>query len=335
MQPPVIVLAGQLRRQTLLPPTGRPLLDVPGGNLLYAASGARLWRDAIGLTARVGEDYPHDWLRQFADLGLDTAGIRQLLGPLDLRSFLAYTDLTSAQKANPVSHFARLHLPFPKGLLGYQPVTEQQDSRARPNVDSPRISDIPDLYLEAKAVHLCPLDFVAHTQLIPAFRQKELRVVCVDPGAGYMNPNFLNDLRSMLADVTAFLPSEEEIRALFWGRTNDLWEMAEALAAFGVDYIVIKRGALGQMLYDATRKQRWEIPAYPARLIDLTGAGDAFCGGFLAELAGKHDPLQAALRGNVSASLAVEGSGAFFALESTPGLANARVQSLSEIIRRV
>ena len=59
------VIAGQLRREYLLPPEGRPLLDVPGGNLLYAAAGARLWTDKIGLLSRAGEDYPQEWLKQF------------------------------------------------------------------------------------------------------------------------------------------------------------------------------------------------------------------------------------------------------------------------------
>ena len=113
---PQLVIAGQLRRQYLLPPGGRPLIDAPGGNLLYAASGARVWADSVSLLARVGEDYPHGWLRQFQQAGLDTSGIKILPEALDLRSFTAYTDLQTAQRTNPVSHFARLGLPFPKLL---------------------------------------------------------------------------------------------------------------------------------------------------------------------------------------------------------------------------
>jgi sugar/nucleoside kinase (ribokinase family) len=335
MQIPALVIAGQFRRQYLIPPSGRPLIDVPGGNLLYAASGARVWIDRVGLVARVGEDYPHDWLRQFTDQGMDVTGVRQLLGSMDLRSFIAYTDLYSIQKANPVSYFARLQMPFPKSLLGYQPPAETQVSRSKPNEDSPRITDIPDAYLDAKAALICPMDFVAHTYLVSAFRQRELRVVCLDPSGVYMNPNFLNDMRSLLYGVEAFLPSEEETRSLFWGRTTDLWEMAEALASYGAEYVIITRGALGQILYDSIKRERWEIPAYPARLVDLTYAGSVFAGGFAAELAGKHDPLHAVMCGNVAASLAVEGSGAFFALQTLPGLAKARYQSLLEIVRKV
>ena len=150
-----------------------------------------------------------------------------------------------------------------------------------------------------------------------------------------MNANFFDDLRSLLQGVTAFLPSEEEIRNLFWGRTNDLWEMATSLASFGCEIIVIKRGGRGQYVYERATGKKWEIPAYPARLVDPTGAGDVFCGGFLAGYAATLDPLQAAMRGNISASFCIEGSGAFYPLDSMPGLAQARLESLSNLVRQV
>jgi sugar/nucleoside kinase (ribokinase family) len=332
---PSLVIAGQLRRQYLLPPEGRPLVDAPGGNLLYAASGAHLWDERPGLLARVGEDYPRDWVRLFQQHGFDIQGIKILPGTLDLRAFLAYTGPQASQRSNPISHFARLGLTFPKTLLGYQPPSDEQDSRVRQNPDSPKLTDIPPACLQAKAVHLCPLDYATHAQLAPHFRQAGATAVTLDPAPGYMNGNFLNDLRALLQGVTAFLPAEEEIRSLFWGRTNDLWEMAETLGSFGCDMIVIKRGARGQLLYDHLLRKKWEIPAYPARVVDPTGAGDVFCGGFLAGYARTLDPLQAVLQGNVSASLAIEGSGPFYALESMPGLAQARQQALVDIVKQI
>jgi sugar/nucleoside kinase (ribokinase family) len=328
-----LVFAGQLRRQYLLPPEGRPLLDMPGGNLLYAASGARLWADTAALLARVGEDYPHNWLGQFEEKGMDSQGIKILPEPMDLRSFMAFTDANSFQTSNPVSHFARLGMAFPKSLLGYHPPALEADSRIRPNPDSPKISDIPADYFSAKGVHLCPLDYLTHSQLAPAFRQGGVATVVLDPGPGYMNGNFLNDMRSLLQGISAFLPSEDEIRTLFWGRTTDLWEMAETLCSYGVEIVVIKRGARGQYVCERDSHKKWDVPAYPARVVDPTGAGDAFCGGFLSGYVNSFDPLQAALYGNVSASLAIEGSGAFYALEALPGLAQARLQSLADIVR--
>ncbi len=329
------VLAGRLRRDYILPAAGRPLLDIPGGSLLYAAAGLGVWQKNVGLLARVGEDFPHTWLKDLARYGWDTRGVRILAEALDLRHFQASLDLHTVQHTNPVAHFARLHLTFPKSLLGYSPPSEKDDDRKTSRPDSPRPGDIPADYLSARAVHLCPLDFITANRITSAFRQADITTLTLDPSAAYMAPAALEDVRALLQGLTAFLPSEEELRSLFWDRSSDLWAMAEEVASFGCEFVVVKRGALGQMLYDSASRRRWEIPAYPARLADLTGAGDAFCGGFLAGYAQTFDPLRAVLYGSVSASLAVEGYGALYALDTLPGLAQARLESLAAIVRQV
>jgi ribokinase len=68
---------------------------------------------------------------------------------------------------------------------------------------------------------------------------------------------------------------------------------------------------------------------------DVTGAGDAYCGGFMVGLSETGDPVEAALRGAISASITVEGIGATYALGTTPGLAEARLRSLRDSVRRV
>jgi sugar/nucleoside kinase (ribokinase family) len=331
---PTFVIAGRLRREYLLPPTGRPYIDVPGGNLLYAAAGLGIWDSRVGLLGRVGEDYPQEWLHSFEKRGWDTRGVHILADSLDLRYFQAQLDLQTVQYANPVAHFARLGLSFPKSLLGYQPPAATDD-RKTIHPASPRPSDIPSDYLDAHAIHLCPLDFVTSERLLSAFWQANVTTLTLDPSAAYMTSTAFNDVHTILHGLTAFLPSEEELRNLFWGHTDDLWEMAEALGSLDCEFIVIKRGARGQMLYDTVSKKRWEIAAYPAQLVDPTGAGDAFCGGFIAGYQKTYDPLRAVLYGNVSASLAIEGSGAFHALDALPGLAKARLDSLAESVRQV
>jgi len=332
---PTFIIAGHLHRDYLLPWQGHPLMDVPGGNLLYAATGLGVWASGAGLLARVGEDYPSDWLHGFEKRGWDTRGIHIMAEALDLRFFRAALENQAVQLNNPVAHFARLGMPFPKSLLGYQPPAESDDDRQSSHPASPRPNDIPPDYLNAHAVHLCPMDYVTVSRLTSAFRQVSVTTLTLDPSAAYMASKTIDDVSILLQGLTAFLPSEEEIRALFWGRTDDLWQMAEALGKFGCEFIIIKRGAHGQMLYDSVSKKRWEIPAYPAHLMDVTGAGDSFCGGFLAGYQKTYDPLRGVLYGSISASLTIEGSGAFHALDTLPGLAQARLDSLAGIVRQI
>jgi sugar/nucleoside kinase (ribokinase family) len=334
---PRFVIAGQLRREYIILPSGKARLDVPGGNVLYAAVGAAIWEaePPPAIVARVGEDYPQEWLTQFALRGLDTRGVRVLPQAVDVRSFTAYLSRTSRATDDPVAHFARVGLPFPKAMLGYRDNSSAIDSRTRLQPTSLRQGDIPPDYLDASAAHLCPLDYLTHSLLPAVLRQAEFTNVTLDPSPGYMNPTYWTDVPALVTGLTAFLPSEEEMRSLFQGRSDDLWEMAEALAAYGCEIIVIKRGEGGQLLYDSTARTRWEIPAYPVRLVDPSGAGDAFCGGFLAGYRRTYDPLQAALYGNISASLVVEGMGPFYALDSLPGLSQARLEALKQGVRKV
>jgi len=327
------VFAGQLRREFILPAQGKPLLDVPGGGALYAAVGALVWGASSGLLARVGEDYPREWLRQMQTLGLDTQGVKIIPGELETRAFVAYVEPLTPQRGNPISHFLRLGLPFPKSLLGYNAALDEPPSLTRQSPDSPRLLDIPPIYRQAQAAHITPLDYAAQLQLLTALRQAGVRAVTLEPASAYMNGNFLSPLRTLLQGVTAFLPSEEDLRSLFWGRSVDLLEMAAALGDFGVEFIVVKRGGRGQLLYESASRRAWEVAAYPAQALDPTHTGDVFCGGFLAAYSQHLDPLQAVLQGNVSASLAIEGSGAFYALEALPGLAQARLHFLQDLVK--
>jgi sugar/nucleoside kinase (ribokinase family) len=332
---PNFVIAGKLTREYLLPPQGSPLLDSPGGNLIYTAGGLAIWDKHIGLVARITEEYPQAWLNEFKKRGFDIRGIETIQENFDLRSFIAYTDTQERSHTSAVSHFARRELTFPKALLGYQPPDEAIKDLRTMDSTSPSALAIPKDFHGVTHVHLCPFDFASQSQMVNLFKNTSNQTVTLDPDSRYMTPRFWRELRLVLQGVTAFHPSEEEVRALFWGETNDLWEMARQISDYGVKFIIIKRGSMGQIMYDSVNKKRYEIPAYPSRVADPTGAGDAFCGGFLAGLQRTQDPLQAVLYGNVSASLKVEGSGPFYPLDVMPGLADARLHALKEMAREV
>lgn len=334
---PRFIVAGVLRRLYCLLPNGKAIIDAPGGNLLYAAAGIKVWEPETqpGLIARVGEDYPRTWIQAYARQGMDVSGIQVLPEAVDLRYFVAYTDMHTRYLDDPVSHFARLELSFPRALLGYRNPIPTLDSRTTLLPISLRQADIPGAFLDATAAHLCPIDYLTHSMLPAVLRQAEFTTITVDPSPAYMNPSFWEHIPALINGLTAFLPSEEEIRTLFQGRSEDLWEMAETLASYGCEIIVIKRGQAGQLVYDGAARRRYEVPAYNSTMFDPGGAGDAFCGGFLAGYRLNYDPVEAALHGSISASMTVEGSDPFYALEALPGLAEARLESIRNAVHRV
>jgi sugar/nucleoside kinase (ribokinase family) len=331
------LLLGQLRRDYIITSNGQAYIDIPGGNLIYAAVGFSIWESESqpGLVARVGEDYPREWLEEFERRGFDTQGVRIVPEALDLRSFYAYTDRSTRALDDAVSHFAKHGLSFPKSLLGYRAPGSKFDSRVKLQSISLRQGDLPEEYLDGSAAHLCPVDYLTQSLIPAVLRQAGFTTVTVDPSPGMMTPTFWDEIPALVTGLTALIASEEEVRSLFHGRSKDLWEIAETLASYGCEYIVIKRGEHGQLVYDSTSRSRWEISSYPSRVVDPTGAGDAFCGGFLVGYRRTYDPIEAALHGNISASLVVEGSGPFYAQDALPGLAQARLAAVRETVRKI
>ncbi len=337
MIPPRELICGTICQQYIIFPDGKTRINSPGGDLLYAAAGFLLWdmNPPPGLVSRVGSNFPHEWLEYFSRHGVDISGILVQPEEIDLRNFISYPDLHTRITDNPVAHFSRAGISFPKSLLGYQDNSNRIDSLSKPTILSIRKTDIPDDYYEAGAVHIGPIDYITHSLLPAALRQRNINIITVDPSPGYMNATFWNHIPSLLHGLTAFLPSENEIRSLFHGRSKDIWEMVEALAAFGCDIIVVKRGLAGQILYDATCHKRWELPAYPNQMADPTGAGSSFCGGFLAGYRKTYDPVEAILAGNISASFTVEGADPWYTLDTLPGLADARLEVMRSSLHKI
>ena len=166
---PEFLVFGQLTREYLLPANGQPRLDTPGGSLLYAGAGLRLWETSIGLVGRVGDDYPLQWIEDCKARGFDTSGIRIVPKKLDLRDFISYTDSLEANHINPITHFARRGMTFPKSLLGYQPPNERKMAEEAALI----VTDIPDLYLTARAALICPMSLITQTQLIAGMTASE------------------------------------------------------------------------------------------------------------------------------------------------------------------
>lgn len=81
------LVIGRLTRRFMILPEDQVLEDLPGGSTLYTAAGIRVWDSGVGLVARVGCDYPDEWITKFHQYQLDTRGIWRLEDPKDLREF--------------------------------------------------------------------------------------------------------------------------------------------------------------------------------------------------------------------------------------------------------
>lgn len=329
------VTAGGLRADYLITHDGQAHVGLVGGNAVYAAVGAALWSDVadhVGIWARRGTNYPHAWLDELTAHGLDASGIIEVAGEQDHRTFFAYTPQGARVDTEPTRHFARVGLPLPPALEGYIHSTPGQDN---PNVYEPlalRASDWPAAWNSAAAVHFSPLALATHLNVPAMLRAQGVAQITVDPGERYMIPQRASFIRRLLPHIDAFLPSDMEIRSLF-GPDVAPAEAARRLCDWGAPLVVVKLGPNGVLLQPGPDGEPLRVPAFYApddpHVVDVTGAGDAFCGGFMVGLARTGDPMAAAQMGTVAASLVLEGYGALYALRhALPGAVEQRLVAL-------
>ena len=326
---------GGLRTDYCITHDGEVRLGVMGGNAVYAATGASLWSSSVGIISRVGSNYPKEWLDTLQASNINIDGVHILEEAYDTRTFYAYISEEERIDVNPAAHFLRVGHPLPKELLDYRSSTERQNDRNNLSPLAIRPSDIPQSAYHARGAHFSPAHFLTHAIVPVKLREFKIPLITLDPSERYMEPEFLDDMPVILHGLDAFLPSDSEARSFFKPAEPDLWEMAEFFGGMGVRFVVIKCGADGQYIWDKDGQHRWHIPSYPSRVKDVTGAGDTYCGGFLVGLDQTSDIVEAALRGTVSASIAVEGIGPLYTLGTMAGFANARVESLRPAVRQI
>ncbi len=326
---------GALKRDFILPPGGKPLLDVPGGNVAYAAAGAALWGARPGLVARVGEDFPRRWLQEFQQRGWDVSGVRILPQRLEDRRVRIYDPTGHLSTEQPLNAFTRRKVPFPKALLNYRVPSLHRAELKKPTDHTLRLSDLPPHYGEAHGAHFSPYDYLTHNLLPAALRNGGVPFITLEPHPAYMSPLFFDDLPPLFHGLTAVLVPEATLRALFSERTADLWEMAATVGQWQVEFVIVRRARGDVWVYESRPRRRWVVAGYPATPVDPTGAGDAFSGAFLVALRETLDVVQATVRGAATASLAVETRGVNGLLESLPALLHARAEVIARQVRQV
>ena len=113
-------------------------------------------------------------------------------------------------------------------------------------------------------------------------------------------------MHAAMAQADYAMPGVEDVQTLTGLTDPDA--MLDFYLRLGCGTVVLKMGAEGAYL--ATPHQRLRVPAYPVEAVDATGAGDTFCGSFLARVLAGDEPEAAARYAVVAAGLKCRGYGA-------------------------
>lgn len=308
------ICLGGLRIDYLISSAGRTADGVFGGNAVFAAVGARLWSQSgqVGILGKSGPNFPDGWLALLESQGINTGCIIPIPEAVDQRTFFSHRADGNRDEGNPESHYRTLGLSLPAGLRGYsQPSADAQETIYRPlRVMGDEVAG--DCW-PRRGFHVSPVSWETTHSCIQAAHRAGVPQITLDPGL-WIGQRSLGEIGGVLALCDAFLPSEAEAQLLF-GPHASRQEMARWLAEAGAPLVVLKLGAEGCLVYQRESDRFAAIPAVPAAVVDVTGAGDAFCGAFAVGLAETGDPVLAACWGGVAASFVVEGFGALYALE--------------------
>jgi len=124
---------------------------------------------------------------------------------------------------------------------------------------------------------------------------------------------WMEDLAPCLPYVDVLFVNEDEAKML--AGSADPPRVAQALQERGAHTIVLKRGAQGCAVFTDDGAEH-EMPGFPVPVVDTTGAGDCFAGGYLAALARGKSHAEAARFANAVGALTVQKLGAVDGLRS-------------------
>jgi len=266
-----------------LPDRDTPFI-VLGGSVAYASFAARRLDATVSVVSKVGGDFPKAYL-WWLEQGVNLSGIVKVENAQTTRFELKYSNNLRNRKL-------RLKSKAP-------PIT---------------VDDLPKS-LKAKTIHVAPIAGEVTYEVAKKLRSCA-QWLSLDPQGlvrnfdekGNVIHGSLTDKR-VLELVDIYKSSSDEIKSVTGMSTQK--SAIKAVHDYGVEIIIVTFGMKGAML--SVEETVYKIPAYKSKkVVDPTGAGDVFIGGFLAEYIRGENLLWCACVGSAAASLVVEAAGPTF-----------------------
>jgi sugar/nucleoside kinase (ribokinase family) len=298
-----LVTVGTVAFDDIETPYGRAE-KVVGGACTYIALAASHFVKPVRVVSVVGDDFPESVLTYMKSQGIDLEGLQ--IKPGEKSFFWAgkyHSDLNSRDTLD-----TQLNV-----LATFDPVLPESYRR-------------PDVLMLGNLIPKVQMRVIEQLERRPG-------LIVLDTMNFWMD-TALEDLREVLHKVDILTINDEEAKQL--SGEHSLVKAAKVIHDMGPKYLVIKKGEHGALLFH--HGLIFYAPALPlAEVIDPTGAGDTFAGGFTGWLAKTGDYSfenlkRAVIYGSAMASFCVEK----FSIERlkglTPEMIHHRVQQFADIV---
>lgn len=222
--------------------------EILGGSAAYFAAAASFF-GAVSLVAVVGDDFPAEHTTLLGKLGIDTEGLERRAG----RTFRWH-----GRYSKDFNHRTSLDTQL-NVFAGFEP-------------------KLPPAARQAKLLFLGNIDPVLQLRVLDQMEGPAL--VGLDTMNFWINGS-REALLQVLLRIDFLLLNDEEARLL--SGIYNLVLAARAIQKLGPRNVIIKRGDAGALLFHGD--QVFAAPAMPLEdVVDPTGAGDSFGGGFMGYL---------------------------------------------------
>ncbi|MGD0629924.1 MAG: PfkB family carbohydrate kinase [Terracidiphilus sp.] len=278
-----ITVVGSVAYDSIETPAGRRDRCL-GGAATYFSLAASFFTD-VRVIAVVGEDFGPEQEAVFHARKIDTSGIERAAG----KSF------------------------FWEGSY-LENLNEAKTHNTELNVFASFNPKIPDAYRDSEFLFLANIDPVLQRRVRE--QMPDVRLVAGDT-MNYWIKDHRPALLEMLKGLDVLLINDTEARML--AANNNLVQAARGVLKLGPHTLIVKHGEYGATAFFSDRSfpgekphHAFRAPALPLEeVVDPTGAGDSFAGGFFGYLASQGDLTPAAFRramfyGSVMGSYACE-----------------------------
>lgn len=248
-----------------------------GGSATYISLASSFFTNPIRLVGTVGNDFDDSDLQSFKKRGVDLEGFK-------------------------VDDSGRTF--FWKGRY-HEDMNNRDTLDTQLNVFEHFDPVIPEVYKGSRIVCLGNIDPNLQLKVLDQVTQPQLTICDT---MNFWISGTRDALEETISKVDVLIINDSEARELT-GETN-LVKCAKMIRAKGPKYLIIKKGEHGANLYSETSV--FSVPAYPiSSLVDPTGAGDTFMGGFAGWLSwidkvNDENLRRAVVYGSVMASFCVE-----------------------------
>lgn len=250
-----------------------------GGAATFASVSSSMFAPT-SIVAAVGSDMPAEHIRALSSKGIDTKGII-----IQGSKTFHYDSSFDYDLSNRTTNKTELG-----AIAGFDPV-------------------IPEEYIKSDYVYLANNDPKQNIKILRYFQNPRL-VVC-DTIEFWINGS-RDDVVKMIEMTDGVVINDNEARLLC--KEANLAKCAKKIMSWGSKFAIIKKGENGAILFT---KEGLVFPAaafFLDEIVDPTGAGDSFAGGFLGHIARKGvmdfaTMKEAVIYGNVMGSFAVEDFG--------------------------